>query len=322
MSDLPPFALALKQRRSLNVRQSQGAPLPPPAPLPTDYQRPREENPASSRYNDIIRELQDQIDALKEENESLRAQVESEESLRTQLRTERAKSRKLAEQVENLERIVDTNAKIADGRQDTILRLRAEYSRLAEDYQRVLNTMSIPARPIDPPPYPRYQRDDFGFDDKVYRSPVQDKRSPPRNEGGFDSFGWDQPEPLPSRNGMPSPPRDFEPMSPPPPPPPDLPIENPSSRRAAIQDSISFGQPEDQPRVINTDGMTVGELRKRLDELQIERNEKNRIYSKSIPKGVNVSHARQKKEELAEELDALDRDISKIKLALRQRGLT
>jgi chromosome segregation ATPase len=93
---------------------------------------------------------------------------------------------------------------------------------------------------------------------------------------------------------------------------------------AAMRDSLRFGVEDNPPRVefdAPVTEMGERELKSRLAALTQEKEEKERKLNKAAPKGANLAHVRRQKEELDEEIIALNRQISKLRLELKRRDI-
>jgi chromosome segregation ATPase len=93
----------------------------------------------------------------------------------------------------------------------------------------------------------------------------------------------------------------------------------------AMRDNVRFGD-DDTANSKNhidllTSTMTDQELRDKLSVLIREKEEKDRLARRAIPKGVNRAHALREQEELEEQISGLNRQIWKVRLEMKQRGI-
>lgn len=72
------------------------------------------------------------------------------------------------------------------------------------------------------------------------------------------------------------------------------------------------------PLAVDTRGMTVDEMRAKVDELNAIRAEMDRKLSKALPKGKVMSHIIREREELENQFNEISKVISHIKLEIRQ----
>jgi hypothetical protein len=110
----------------------------------------------------------------------------------------------------------------------------------------------------------------------------------------------------------------------------------PNLPRTAMKDGLSehFGYaPEPQqevearapqvsaypPVVVDISGMTVDQMRAKVDELNIERGELERQVNKVLPKGKVMSHVIREREELEAHFNDVCKVIGQIKLEIRRR---
>jgi DNA repair exonuclease SbcCD ATPase subunit len=93
---------------------------------------------------------------------------------------------------------------------------------------------------------------------------------------------------------------------------------------SAMKDNLHFGdENSDGKGIVNipVNQMNDGELRTRLQALTKEKEEKERMLNRAPPKGVNSAHVRRQKEQLDEEVVALDKILSKIRLEMKRRQI-
>lgn len=72
------------------------------------------------------------------------------------------------------------------------------------------------------------------------------------------------------------------------------------------------------PLVVDTTGMSVDEMRAKVDELNIQRAEMERQLNKVLPKGKVMAHVMREREELERHFEEISRVIAHIKLEIRQ----
>lgn len=72
------------------------------------------------------------------------------------------------------------------------------------------------------------------------------------------------------------------------------------------------------PLAVDTTGMTIDEMRAKVDELNVIRAEMDRKLSKALPKGKVMSHIIREREELEQQFNEISKVISHIKLEIRQ----
>lgn len=72
------------------------------------------------------------------------------------------------------------------------------------------------------------------------------------------------------------------------------------------------------PAFIDTSGMTIDQMRAKVDELNIQRAEMERQLNKVLPKGKVMSHVIREREELEKQFNDLTKVIARIKLEIRQ----
>lgn len=72
------------------------------------------------------------------------------------------------------------------------------------------------------------------------------------------------------------------------------------------------------PLVVDVSGMTVDQMRSKVDELNIERAEIERQLNKATPKGKIMSHVIKEREDLERQLEEVIKAISHVKLEIRK----
>ncbi|KAK8841633.1 hypothetical protein M9Y10_027258 [Tritrichomonas musculus] len=72
------------------------------------------------------------------------------------------------------------------------------------------------------------------------------------------------------------------------------------------------------PLVVDVSGMTVDQMRSKVDELNIERAEIERQLNKATPKGKIMSHVIKEREDLERQLEEVNKAISHVKLEIRK----
>lgn len=72
------------------------------------------------------------------------------------------------------------------------------------------------------------------------------------------------------------------------------------------------------PLVVDVSGMTIDQMRQKVDELNIERAEIERQLNKATPKGKIMSHVIKEREDLERQLEEVIRAISHVKLEIRK----
>ena len=91
-------------------------------------------------------------------------------------------------------------------------------------------------------------------------------------------------------------------------------------KRSALVDNIMFQDPQEikpQEDELDLQTMSTNEMKEKLLSLQKERDEIERILNKAPPKGRLLAHVNREKEEKERQLDALIKQISKIKYRLK-----
>lgn len=92
-------------------------------------------------------------------------------------------------------------------------------------------------------------------------------------------------------------------------------------KRSALVDNIQFEDPQPQQQSqeeeLDLQSMSASEMKDKLLSLQKERDEIERILNKAPPKGKLLAHVNREKEEKERQLDALIKQISKIKYRLK-----
>ncbi|OHT10568.1 hypothetical protein TRFO_20056 [Tritrichomonas foetus] len=87
----------------------------------------------------------------------------------------------------------------------------------------------------------------------------------------------------------------------------------------AMTDNISFGAVEtDKKAFADIDSMTVAEMKNELRNLQAEKEEIERILSKSPEKGMSLTRSRRIHEENETRLDSVEQRMGKLRLVLKQ----
>lgn len=92
-------------------------------------------------------------------------------------------------------------------------------------------------------------------------------------------------------------------------------------KRSALVDNIQFEDPHEIKHQVDEEldlqSMSTNEMKEKLLSLQKERDEIERILNKAPPKGRLLAHVNREKEEKERQLDALIKQISKIKYRLK-----
>lgn len=188
MSELPPFAQALLQRRS-----APSSPFSRTMNSPTRFQPFNETSETSLEISALEHEISD-LTSANRELASLRKQLDSEREKTTALgreydllaasvAEEEAKLRATNEQIEQIRSLIDSKETIINAKTDAIEALQREYLTLQGEYRRALSEFEDQASGV-----------------KTYRpAPVSPRRTPPPRPRDFDSFD-SFPEPPPSRN--------------------------------------------------------------------------------------------------------------------------
>ncbi|OHT12860.1 hypothetical protein TRFO_17114 [Tritrichomonas foetus] len=150
MTDLPPFAEALLRRNDTNHQNLFSQSLPKPL-----YPRDLEENFDSRDSNEIIElramisnleqqiadlnirkrsisHLQAQLDNEKENNTELGRQVDR---INDSIKENEDKTHAFAEQIRQLQSLIDNKQQLVDAKDSMIIQLSSEYQQLREDYQ-------------------------------------------------------------------------------------------------------------------------------------------------------------------------------------------
>lgn len=95
-------------------------------------------------------------------------------------------------------------------------------------------------------------------------------------------------------------------------------------RKAALEDNICFGEPEQTGDVfvrdVDIEEMTIPEMKQKLKDLQFEKDAVEKKLSKAPEKGRLMAHVRREQEENEERLDELIKQMSKLRLRLKQRN--
>ena len=366
MSQLPPFARALKTRHTgpENGRFTRNI-ADPDNPnrnyeSETSIQSYRPEGqPKEQDYIDeiqdlrsVIQDLEQHVAELTAENRRLKAERTDADSskqigsdfqrqideLKAQLRDEITKNQCLTEQVEQLEKLLESKRQLTEAKEQMMRRLQDEYQQVVSDYQRLLEVNSEQAGQLrqsrvdiselearvaqmrsaarrTAPDYP-YDRHRPHFDD------FMDSTAPLYEPPAFQPHSSDTfPAPLPLE---PEP----EPLPVPEPAPYKPPTEpateaNPfvqSPKRSALVDNIKFGDESENTKPIEDDveSMTVPEMKQQLEILRHEKEELERKLNKAPPKGRLMAHVRREQEENEAQLDALTKRISRIRFQLRR----
>jgi hypothetical protein len=113
------------------------------------------------------------------------------------------------------------------------------------------------------------------------------------------------------------------------------PVEVPPWRRALVS-SITFGEdsppPKKPPRpaaadtfgpserfaVVDTAGMSVDQMRAKVDELNVERARLEQQLNKALPKGKVMSHLLREREDTETQFNEISKVIARLKLDIRQ----
>ncbi|OHS96097.1 hypothetical protein TRFO_37768 [Tritrichomonas foetus] len=97
-----------------------------------------------------------------------------------------------------------------------------------------------------------------------------------------------------------------------------------AQERKAMDDSLWEPLPADQGHssippslLIDVSGMTIDQMRSKVDELNIEKAAIERQLNKAMPKGKIMSHAIKEREELERKFEEMNKMISHVKLAIR-----
>jgi hypothetical protein len=103
-------------------------------------------------------------------------------------------------------------------------------------------------------------------------------------------------------------------------------VDNPPVGRvqavpSAMKDNVYFGDDGKAASEMTVGQMSDAELRARLQALTKEKEEKEWLLSRAPPKGANSAHVRRQKEQLDEDVAALDRVLSKIRLEMKRRQI-
>lgn len=112
------------------------------------------------------------------------------------------------------------------------------------------------------------------------------------------------------------------------------PLEVPPWRRALVS-SITFGDDSPPPKkparpagdhfgtsdrfaVVDTAGMSVDQMRAKVDELNVERARLEQQLNRALPKGKVMSHLLREREETETQFNEISKVIAKLKLDIRQ----
>lgn len=354
MTELPPFAQALLQRRSA-----------PSSPFSRTMNSPLRIAPVlddPSDKNSEITALERRISELMTENRELgqlKKQLESERErtsalgreydlLATSYAEEEDKLRATNEQIEQIRSLLDSKETIIAAKSAAIDSLQREYLTLQGEYRRALDDFEDQAagvktyrpQPLSPRQSPRMSPPPRVFDDfpaprdEVFASPVgRDDFFAPRQ----DEFDYGRPATPPPREfevpvGVDRTPKyDFgvhRGAEPEPKPWLTSPVElrmftrpvTSSPVHAALRDNISFGD-DPKPAVedaMPTDGMTAEEMKKRLEELQLQKDRLEAILNRSPPKNVPLAEARREQQQTQQEFDFVVQSINKLRLEMRR----
>ena len=278
--------------------------------------------------------------------------------LATSFSEEEDKLRATNEQIDQIRSLIDSKDTIIAAKSAAIDALQREYLTLQGEYRRALDDFEDQAagvktyrpQPLSPrqsprlPPPPPMGRDEFDDfpprDDAFLGSPRRDEFLPPPRRDDF-GFEFDGRAPTPTREfevpvGVDRSPkydfgvhRDVEP-EPEPKPWLNSPVElrmftrpvtsSPSPVHAALRDNISFGDdPKPEPEeLMPMDGMTIQEMKDRLQELQSQKDQLEATLNRSPPKNVPAAEARREKQQTQEEFDFVVQNINKLRLELRR----
>jgi hypothetical protein len=91
----------------------------------------------------------------------------------------------------------------------------------------------------------------------------------------------------------------------------------------AMRDNVKFGD-DHPPRIrldIQVEDLSDTEIRSRLMQLTLEKEEKERKICKAAPRGANMVHVNRQKEEMEEEIAELSRQISKYRFEMKRRDI-
>jgi hypothetical protein len=305
VSELQPFALALSRRRG-----GPGGQFSTTTPLSRSYDsRPSRsiEFADSAPLRAAIADLEQQIAALALENGQLGALTselaaekaktsrlgDEHDRIFSEIAREEDRTQTLTDQVAQLQTLIVGKDRLIDAKESLINTLHDEYEALQEDYHHSLDIyahrISAMRVPMTPPRFP--VRDDFDRDYRAARTaPVSPVALPP---------------PVTERRHVSSPI-----------------IARPPVNRA-MQDNIVFGEGDRRAgagQTIETDRMTMQELRTSLDGLQRQKDMLESQLQRSPPKNMTQAEVKRDREATNEQFELVSRNISKLKLQLMQKA--
>jgi archaellum component FlaC len=351
MANYPPFARALQGRRTRadNLPRPRRAvddqPELDPVLLPeaishNDRRHARlpsaEFPPAEQDYvgeinslRALVSDLENQLTDLTTENKRLqRLQTEAEsqrqineemqfqlEDVRNQLGDEQTKSKYLTDQVKQLEHFLEGKRQLTEVKERMLERMQNEYQQVMTDYQRILDLNGVQTGQLRQAKVHiselEAQVEELRGLEKLRGKELQEPADISLVDFPFtDADEIQNKEQLPiDLHQEPAVLQAAEPVQQ---------IAPPPMKRAALVDSIKFGNDQSIDVHDDIDSMTVPEMKDLLDILRAQKDEVERQLNRAPQKGRSMAHVRREKEEMEEELEGLSKRIAKIRFALRK----
>jgi hypothetical protein len=251
-----------------------------------------------------------EVDLEAERERSFECQRQLDDTI-GHLRNEQLRSQAFQSQVLQLQALLDNKQQLTDVKEQMLQRIQNEYEQVMTDYRRILELTGVQTgqlrqarveiceleaqveelrgsrrRPSETPILPR----------QLFQPPFEDEIPV------FDT------EPFP----LPAAPPHFEIPA------PEVPKPRSVAKPAALVDNISFGNEPSGIAVDDIDIMSTEERRDLLAVLRAQKEEVERRLNKAPEKGRLAAHVRRDQEEREQELEVLNRRISKIRYALRK----
>jgi hypothetical protein len=209
----------------------------------------------------------------------------------------------LASRLQSAEAVIAQQRKLLQAKEAMLQNYMQQYRQLSTDYERILDARPAPAWPDAGRFLPSSLS---GFDLNLDFPPALD---PPRRRPQ-ETFTADSAVPQP-------------------------PAADAVLSRRGLQSQISFGPDESSPvkrfnppfhgqcapvpqRYPDTIGLTIDQMRARVDELTLERAELERQLNKALPKGKVMSHLIREREEIEAQFNEVSKTIARIRLEIRR----